>query len=207
MVRIVHVLILAMPLGVANAYADQSQALSALARGDYQKAASILQTMANEGDAEAQFNLALLYQQGRGVNPDNNLSSYWLAMAARQGLAQAYSRLNNNSVKPTQMSVKVNLTLSPEEWVTSQDPKHYTLQLASSTNQQLIDKYYLENELTGKAGYYRSKREGEEWYALVYGAYPSVQAAKDAIETLPQDLKKWSPWVRNIKSIHRIMLH
>ena len=207
MVRIIHVLSLVMPLWVANVYADQSLALSALAQGDYQKAAAILQTMANDGDAEAQFNLALLYQQGRGVNPDNNLSSYWLAMAARQGLAQAYARLNNNSIKPTQMAAKVKLSLSPEEWVATQDPKHYTLQLASSTNQQLIDKYYLENELAGQAGYYRSKREGEEWYALVYGSYPSVQAAKDAIETLPQDLKKWSPWVRNIKSIHRIMLH
>lgn len=206
MVRILTILLLAVPLLSAPAYADQSLALNALARGDYQKAASILQAMANDGDAEAQFNLALMYQQGRGVNPDNNLSSYWLAMAARQGLAQAYARLNNNSVKPTRMAMKVKLSLSAEEWIAAQNPKYYTLQLASSTNQQLIAKYYQENELAGQAGYYRSKREGEEWYALVYGTYPSVQAAKDAIETLPQDLKKWSPWVRNIKSIHRIML-
>ena len=206
MVRKFTVLSLLIAVWVTSAHADQTEALNAMAHGDYQRAASLLQAMANNGDAEAQYNLALLYQQGNGVLPDKNLSNYWLAMAARQGLAQAYARLNSNSIKPTQTTMAVKLALTPEEWVASQNPKYYTLQLASSTNQQLIDKYYRENELQGHAGYYRSKREGEEWYALVYGAYPSVQDAKDAIETLPQDLKKWSPWVRNIKSIHRIML-
>ena len=207
MVRQLTLFFLLIPVWVMSAHADQSQVLNAMAQGDYQRAAAMLQAMANNGDAEAQYNLALLYQQGNGVLPDKNLSNYWLAMAARQGMAQAYARLNSNSIKPTQRTMSVKLSVSPEEWVATQNPKYYTLQLASSTNQQLIDKYYRENELEGHAGYYRSKREGEEWFALVYGAYPSVQDAKDAIETLPQDLKKWSPWVRNIKSIHRIMLH
>ena len=192
MVRLKSVFILLMLFGTTGVLADQSQVLSA---------------MANNGDAEAQYNLALLYQQGNGVNPDSNLSRYWLAMAARQGLAQAYAQLNNKSVKPTTTSSPVNLNLSPEQWVAEQNPQFYTLQLASSTNKHLIEKYYEENQLTGKAGYYRSRREGEEWYALIYGAYPSVNEAKAAIENLPQDLKKWSPWVRNIKSIHKIMLH
>ena len=207
MVRQLTVFFLLIPVWVMSAHADQTQVLNAMAQGDYQRAAAMLQAMANNGDAEAQYNLALLYQQGNGVLPDKNLSNYWLAMAARQGMAQAYARLNSNSIQPTQTTMTVKLSVSPEEWVATQNPKYYTLQLASSTNQQLIDKYYRENALEGHAGYYRSKREGEEWYALVYGAYPSVQDAKDAIETLPQDLKKWSPWVRNIKSIHRIMLH
>ena len=207
MVRQLTVFFLLIPVWVTSAHADQTQVLNAMAQGDYQRAATMLQAMANNGDPAAQYNLALLYQQGNGVLPDKNLSNYWMSMAARQGMAQAYARLNSNSIKPTQTTVAVKLSVSPEEWVATQNPKYYTLQLASSTNKQLIDKYYQENELEGHAGYYRSKREGEEWYALVYGAYPSVQDAKDAIETLPQDLKKWSPWVRNIKSIHRIMLH
>jgi len=207
MVRVAYIFLAISICWTKPVFADQSQALSAMAQGDYQRAAAILLTQANNGDAEAQYNLALLYQQGTGVNPDKNISNYWLAMAARQGLAQAYARLNSNSIKPTAQTIKTKISLGPEEWVASQDPNYYTLQLASSTNQQLIEKYYNENNLDGRAGYYRSKREGEEWYALVYGAYPSVQDAKDAIETLPDDLKKWSPWVRNIKSIHRIMLH
>ncbi len=188
------------------ALADQSQALQALKVGNYQQAAVLWQQMANAGDPLAQYNLALLYKAGSGVRQDKNMSEYWLRMAARQGLAQAYTRLNTQSLAPTKKTSITKVTLNPEQWIASQNPKFYTLQLASSTNQRLIAKYFEQNALEGKAGYYRSMREGEQWYALVYGAFSSVHEAKAAIDALPADLRKWSPWVRNIKSIHRIMI-
>ena len=188
-------------------FADNSTALDALAKGDFQTAAKLWQELANEGDASAQYNLSLLYEKGSGVGQDQNLARYWLSMAARQGMAPAYRRLNAKSVRPSAQRVAVRPMIStPQAWVAAQSPTHYTLQLASSTNQALIRKYFEENALQGKAGYYSSMRQGERWYALVYGAYPSVNAAKAAIANLPQDLKKWSPWVRNIHSIHKIMI-
>ena len=63
----------------------------------------------------------------------------------------------------------------------------------------------LENNLQGKAGYYRNRRQGEYWYALVYGAYPSANDANAAVADLPVDLRKWSPWVRKMKVIQRLM--
>lgn len=203
--RILIALVLSL-LFATNAYADREQALAAEARGDYSNAAKLWLQLANDGDPLAQYNLALLYQKGAGVSADNNLFKYWLAMAARQGLVEAYTSINSQSMQPTNVPVHVSVTMGPQEWVAAQNPNYYTLQLASSTNQALIQKYYSENDLTGKAGYYRSRRAGEDWYALVYGAYPSVQDAKEAIDNLPEDLKKWSPWVRNIKSIHKIMV-
>jgi septal ring-binding cell division protein DamX len=203
--RILIVFLLSLLL-VTNAFADREQALAAEARGDYDNAAKLWLQLANDGDPLAQYNLALLYQRGAGVNADNNLFKYWLAMAARQGLVEAYTSINAQSMQPTNVPAHVSITLGPQEWVAAQNPDYYTLQLASSTNQALIQKYYSENALTGKAGYYRSRRAGEDWYALVYGAYPTVQDAKEAIDNLPEDLKKWSPWVRNIKSIHKIMV-
>lgn len=187
-------------------YADNSTALDAHSRGDYQTAAKLWQELANDGDVNSQYNLSLLYEKGDGVGQDQNLAKYWLSMAARQGMAQAYRRLNAKSVSPTSQRIAVQLISTPQEWVAAQSPKHYTLQLASSTNEALIRKYFDQNSLQGKAGYYSSMRQGERWYALVYGAYPSVNAAKAAIADLPQDLRKWSPWVRNIHSIHKIMI-
>ena len=187
-------------------YADNSTALDAHARGDSQAAAKLWQELANDGDVTAQYNLSLLYENGTGVGQDQNLARYWLTMAARQGMVQAYRRLNANGVSPTSKRLAVQLISTPVEWVAAQSPKHYTLQLASSTNEALIRKYFDQNSLQGKAGYYSSMRQGERWYALVYGAYPSVNAAKAAIADLPQDLRKWSPWVRNIRSIHKIMI-
>lgn len=193
-------------LFVTNSMADQKQALAAQEQGDYTEAARLWLPLANDGNPVAQFNLALLYQKGEGVTADENLARYWFSMAARQGVAEAYAEINAQAVKPTVAPAHVSVTLNPEAWVAAQNPNYYTLQLASSTNESLIQKYYNTNNLVGKAGYYRSHRSGEDWYALVYGAYPSVQAAKAAIQTLPQDLKKWSPWVRNIRSIHKIMV-
>lgn len=206
MAKIVSSIILVYFLFSNQLLASNADAFDAYKVGDYQTAAKLWTDLANDGDAEAQFNLALLYQRGFGVIADQNLSRYWLAMAARQGLAQAYRLLNKGSVAPTTKVTIPQLVLSPQQWVANQKPGYYTLQLASSTNQALIKKYYLENALQGKAGYYGSVRQGERWYALVYGAYGSVHEAKAAISNLPKDLRKWSPWVRNIRSIHKIML-
>jgi len=192
--------------GTPSAFADRLQALDALSRGDYVTAARVWTDMANEGDPVAQYNLAILYQNGTGVNRDQNISRYWLVMAARNGVVGAYKQINIDSVKPTSRRITVQAQMSPMDWVANQNPAYYTLQLASSTNQGLIEKYYTENALYGKAGYYRSQREGEYWYALVYGTYPSVSDAKEAINHLPPGLKKWSPWVRNISSIHKLMV-
>jgi septal ring-binding cell division protein DamX len=189
-----------------TAFADREQALQAQARGDYNNAAKMWLQLANDGDPLAEFNLALLYERGAGVIEDNNLYHYWLQMAARKGLVEAYTSINAQGMKPTSAPASVKITMGPQQWVAAQNPKYYTLQLASSTNQALIQKYYSESNLAGKAGYYRSRRSGEDWFALVYGAYPTVQDAKAAIDDLPADLKKWSPWVRNIKSILKIMV-
>jgi TPR repeat protein len=193
-------------IDTSNAFADRLQALTAQSQGDYVTAARVWQEMANKGDPVAQYNLALLYQNGTGVNQDRNISRYWLAMAARNGVIGAYKQINADSVKPMSRRISVQQEMSPMDWIASQNPGHYTLQLASSTNEKLIKKYYIENALYGKAGYYRSLRGGEYWFALVYGVYPSVNDAKEAINNLPPDLKKWSPWVRNIRSIHNLMV-
>jgi len=186
--------------------ADRAQALQAQIRGDYSNASKLWLQLANEGDPLAEYNIALLYKRGAGVLQDSNQSQYWFQMAARKGLVGAYAFVNPNAMQPGNNSVAVAPVVGPQEWVAIQKPSYYTLQLASSTKQALIDKYYNENHLQGKAGYYRSKRSGEDWYALVYGAYPTVQDAKLAIDSLPQDLRKWSPWVRNIRSIHKLMI-
>lgn len=205
LLRIFLILLLSVSF-VTGVFADRGQAFQAQARGDYANAAKLWTQLANDGDPLAQYNLALLYARGAGVNADNNMYRYWLSMAARKGLLGAYTIINAQAVQPTSEAAPVKLVLGPQEWVAAQKSNYYTLQLASSTNKALIQKYYNENNLAGKAGYYHSRRSGEDWYALVYGAYPSVQAAKAAIGNLPNDLRKWSPWVRNIKSIHKIML-
>jgi len=58
-----------------------------------QKAAEWWQLAAEQGDPEAQCNLALAYTKGQGVAKDVTLAVAWLAKAADQGVISAASKL------------------------------------------------------------------------------------------------------------------
>jgi len=184
------------------AIADEAaRALEAMRNQKYEEAINIWAALVAEGNVAAEYNLALALQKSAtGASQANG----WLKTAAHDGLVTAYIRFQPGAVKPGAHTRAIMIP-SPDDWVREQNPRYYTLQLASSTNPRLIEKYYLENQLEGKAGYYRNIRKGKNWYALVYGAYPSSKAAQQAIENLPVGLRKWSPWVRRIKDIHRSM--
>ena len=68
-------------------------ALEAHARGDYAKALRLIRALANDGDPTAQFNLALMYTTGQGVQQDNAAAASWFRKAAGQGYAPAQSNL------------------------------------------------------------------------------------------------------------------
>ncbi|MET4492098.1 tetratricopeptide repeat protein [Bradyrhizobium sp. LA7.1] len=68
-------------------------AVDAHARGDYAKALRLIRPLANDGDAAAQYNLALMYMTGRGVQQDYAVAAIWLRKAAEQGYAFAQSNL------------------------------------------------------------------------------------------------------------------
>jgi TPR repeat protein len=53
----------------------------------------LYQTKANQGDADAQFNLALLYYHGVGTPRDIRYAIYWYTKAAEQGHANAQYKL------------------------------------------------------------------------------------------------------------------
>lgn len=180
------------------------EAVELMANEKYAEAYKMLIELSQRDDTVAQYNLGLMFSNGLGREQDTAQANYWFSLAARNGLTEAYNMIQGDAIKPA-IGVKLKIALSPEEWVKTQKPNYYTLQLASSTNEKLIEKYYLENNLQGRAGYYKNRRQGEDWYALVYGAYPSVSDANDAVASLPENLRKWSPWVRKIKVIQRLM--
>jgi len=55
----------------------------------------IFQTKANQGDADAQFNLAFLYHRGVGTPRDDRYTIYWYTKAAEQGCANAQYSLGD----------------------------------------------------------------------------------------------------------------
>ena len=54
-----------------------------------------LKAKANNGDAEAQFNLGIAYDNGEGVEQSYSQAVYWYKKAAEQDLAEAQYNLGN----------------------------------------------------------------------------------------------------------------
>lgn len=77
------------------ARADIGAAKQALGRGDYEAAALELLPLARAGDAEAQYHLALLHEQGAGVLRNDSMAVAWLRKAAQAGHVEAMVRLAN----------------------------------------------------------------------------------------------------------------
>ena len=66
---------------------------AAYARGDYPTAFRLLKPMAEQGHAEAQYNLGSMYAEGRGVPQDYGEATKWFRKAAEQGNAMAQYNL------------------------------------------------------------------------------------------------------------------
>ena len=92
--------------GVGHA-ADFDKGIAAFDKGDFAAALIEWKPLAKKGDADAQFNVGLLYEQGKGVPVDGNSKAMdyeiaaqnfvtalkWYTLAAAQGYAQAQTQL------------------------------------------------------------------------------------------------------------------
>lgn len=87
-------------------------------------------------------------------------------------------------------------------WLWDQDPRHYTLQLLGARSEASLQAYIHEHHLEGKAVYFKTLREGLDWYSLVYGVYADRAKAVQAIASLPAGLRQSQPWARSFASIH-----
>ena len=74
-------------------FADWEEGLDVYIAGDYVTAFREFKTLAEQGDAMAQFNLGYMYYQGEGVTQDNKEAVKWFRLAAEQGDAEAQNSL------------------------------------------------------------------------------------------------------------------
>ena len=94
-VTLARCVLFAVALGFAAAFAASAQAgpfedgLAAYDRDDYATALQLWRPLAERGDAIAQNNLGVEYENGRGVPQDYGEAVRWYRMAAEQGNAAA----------------------------------------------------------------------------------------------------------------------
>ncbi len=74
---------------------DFARGVRAFAEGDYERAANLWLTDANLGSADAQFNIGVLYSEGRGLPRDTKEAMSWFIRAAEQGHVEAQYNLGH----------------------------------------------------------------------------------------------------------------
>jgi len=85
---IVFVMLLQISVSVSAAVSIED-GIDAVEKNNYEKAFQIFKTLAEKGSAEAQFNLAVMYRQGKGVQVNKDVALKWFEKSAEQGLASA----------------------------------------------------------------------------------------------------------------------
>lgn len=78
---------------VNPAAADFAAGLAAYQKGDYTTAVKEWRPEAEQGDAPTQFNLGLLYYDGKGVPQDFEQAAKWFARSAEQDYVTAQKNL------------------------------------------------------------------------------------------------------------------
>ena len=72
---------------------DFEKGLKAYNQGDYKTAIKLWKPLAKQGDPYAQYNLGLMYGNGRGVKQDYKEAVKWYTLAAKQGDPKAQYNL------------------------------------------------------------------------------------------------------------------
>jgi DamX protein len=89
-----------------------------------------------------------------------------------------------------------------EDWLLNQPATLYSLQLLGSRNEKAVLKFIEEYRLElSDTAYYKGSFKETEWFVLLYGLYPSREAAISARDTLPKPLRKSKPWPRSLESV------
>jgi len=88
------------------------------------------------------------------------------------------------------------------EWIWSQDPTSFTIQLAASSSEEAVLGMKRRLSLpTEELGVAQGRRNGKAWYVLIYGSFPDKESAAGTIQRLPPALKRTGPWPRSFSSL------
>ncbi|WP_161314967.1 ABC transporter substrate-binding protein [Sneathiella litorea] len=94
-------------------------------QGRFAEAVSIWKELAQNGDPEAQFNLSIMYAEGRGVEPDSSKAEYWNNRAYKSAYPPA---LHNKALTLlADGEEKAAVTLLEKSARTNFAPSQYTL--------------------------------------------------------------------------------
>lgn len=111
---LLSVCLVALLLNISHAVADDGLGAQAFKNGDYQKAYDIWLKAAENGVADAQFNIAVMLENGQGIPRDLFSALKWYELAARQNYPHASQMSDKVQAKITRLHKKELLKHLPK---------------------------------------------------------------------------------------------
>jgi len=90
-----------------------------------------------------------------------------------------------------------------DNWLVERNPKHFAIQLASTRSAAGLRDYINKYGLQDNASYFRTVKNGETRYVLVYGDYASRDYSTMVANNLPRGVRKSGVWVRSYSSLQQ----
>ncbi len=103
------------------------------------------------------------------------------------------------TIKPLNKEVENN----SQEWVLRQNSNSYTFQLMGSWDEKKVVDFIDKYGLSGDMAIFQSMRNGQTWYALIYGVFESKDQALQASDAWPEKLKGLPKWLRRFDSVQQ----
>lgn len=128
-------------------------------------------------------------------NPTSTPSSIKLPATTPSNIVEPIKTNPETKTKPI---VRTHTNQSGD--LLSAPASNYTLQLSSASRSNSLEAFAKNNRLTNYK-IYKTIRNGQPWYVLIYGNYRTVSEAKNAISTLPASVQKKKPWVRKFQQV------
>ena len=157
----------------ANAgYKEVHSAILQYKKGDYMQAFRSFKALADKGDIIAQRNLGLMYQQGKGVNRDNDKALHLFEMSAEKKNAAA--QLNMGWIYQKGQGVNKDIDRA-KSWY------HKAAAQGSAEAQFILGNIYYEEE---------GDNALQKAYFWIYAANENGYPKNDALKLVGQDLSR-----------------
>jgi len=202
---------------------------------DERSAREWFEQAAGQGHTGAQFALGVMYAYGQGVERDADRASQWFEQAAKQGMPEAQYNVaalakakqerpvDPHAVqewlrKPTEpvltaahetlASIRAQSAgnrIKAESWILAREPSHFTVQLATITDQSTVIPFIESQTLDQDMAYFRVTAEHRTHYVIICGDFGTVQDARTALAQLPAQLLQAKPLVRSFQQVRAMI--
>jgi len=102
--------------------------------------------------------------------------------------------------QPQDTVIKFSFT---KDELKSFSPRSYTLQLAAVNSLQEVQKFIDQYQLSNQVFIYPTTRNNVDWYIITYDNYPTIQVARDAVQSLSSELQNLEPWAKSLNQVQR----